>query len=100
MILARTSSGDVDDTVVPELGVAGVGGERGVLKAPVLCFCSFSNSSCSSLGRRGGAGPEPNGDCALRGDVVKVRRDSCRGRRARLRIVVDMVMRCGGFAEV
>lgn len=86
-----------------EVGVGGADSasiSRGVLKAPVLCFCSFSNSSCSSLGRRGGAGPEPNGDCALRGDVVKVRRDSCRGRRARLRIVVDMVMRCGGLAEV
>ena len=31
---------------------------RGVLNAPVDCFWSFSKSSCSSFGRRGGAGPD------------------------------------------
>lgn len=30
--------------------------DRGVLKAPVDCSCSLSKISCSSLGRRGGAG--------------------------------------------
>lgn len=35
---------------VAELGV------RGVLKAPVDCSWSFSKISCSSFGRRGGAG--------------------------------------------
>jgi len=31
-------------------------GVRGELKAPVDCCCSRSNISCSSFGRRGGAG--------------------------------------------
>lgn len=60
---------------------------RGVLKAPVLCRCSFSNISCSAFGRRGGAGPEPNGDCRARGEVLRARRESCLGRRARERIL-------------
>lgn len=64
----------------------------GVLKAPVLCFCSFSKISCSSLGRRGGEGPEPNGDCAVRADMAKERLDSCRGRRTRARIAVGIVI--------
>lgn len=64
----------------------------GVLKAPVLCFCSFSKISCSSLGRRGGEGPEPNGDCAVRADMPKERRDSCRGRRIKARIAVDIMV--------
>lgn len=34
---------------------------RGVLKAPVDSFWRRSNISCSSLGRRGGAGPLPKG---------------------------------------
>jgi hypothetical protein len=61
----------------------------GVLKAPVLFFCSFSNSSWSSFGRRGGAGPEPNGFCACRTvAVVNVRR----GRRRRVRSGVGIVV--------
>jgi hypothetical protein len=53
----------------------------GVEKAPVLCFCSFSKSSCSSLGRRGGAGPDLK-DVEWRAEMLKVRRESWRGRRA------------------
>jgi hypothetical protein len=40
-----------------DVNVGGLASERGVLNAPVLAFCSFSNSSWSPLGRRGGAGP-------------------------------------------
>jgi hypothetical protein len=69
----------------------GVSMSLGVLKAPVLCFCSFSKSSCSSLGRRGGAGPEPKGACAYRVEMLKVRRESWRGRRDMVRIDADMV---------
>lgn len=46
------------------VGFSGIG----VLKAPVLAFWSFSNSSCSSFGRRGGAGPGDQLVCA--GEVV------------------------------
>lgn len=91
---------------MPELGVAGVGGERGVLKAPVLCFCSASKSSCSSLGRRGGEGPLPKGGAELRceaevlrgaaavgalreaGVCCAMRRERWRGRRVRARCIV------------
>ena len=74
------------------LGVeVGVSMSFGVLKAPVLCFCSFSKISWSSLGRRGGAGPEPKGACACRVEMLKVRRESWRGRRATVRIVAAMV---------
>lgn len=46
----------------------------GVEKAPPIadCFCSCSNISCSSFGRRGGAGPGDHDEWALR-VVVKVR---------------------------
>ena len=70
----------------------------GVLKAPVLCFCSFSNISCSSLGRRGGEGPEPNGDCAVRAEMPNERLDSCLGRRIKVRIAVGIVV--GGEKNV
>ena len=69
----------------------GVSMSLGVLKAPVLCFCSFSKSSCSSLGRRGGAGPEPKGACACRAEMLNVRRESWRGRRATVRVEAAMV---------
>lgn len=75
-IRIRTSDGD------------GVGVSRGVLNAPVLCFWSFSKSSCSSRGRRGGAGPVLK-DVAWRVEVVK-RRERMWGRRwgRRLRDIV------------
>jgi hypothetical protein len=44
----------------------------GVLNAPVDCSCSFSKSSCSSLGRRGGDG-EGDHDVCLAALVVSVR---------------------------
>jgi hypothetical protein len=69
----------------------GVSMSLGVLKAPVLCFWSFSKSSCSSLGRRGGAGPEPKGACAYRVEVLNVRRESWRGRRVMVRIEAAIV---------
>jgi len=65
---------------------------RGVLKAPVLCRWSFSNISCSAFGRRGGAGPEPKGDCKARGEVLNARRESCLGRRARERMVEVIIL--------
>ena len=57
-----------------------VGASRGVEKAPVDCFCSFSKSSCSSLGRRGGAGPDLK-DEVRRVDVLNARRERRRGSR-------------------
>jgi hypothetical protein len=50
----------------------------GWLNAPVLCFCSFSKSSCSSFGSLGGAGPrskteEGRSGVVLKGRVVRVR---------------------------
>ena len=45
--------------------------ERGVEKAPVDWAWSFSKSSCSSLGRRGGEGP---GRKREEGEGVVVRR--------------------------
>jgi len=44
-----------------------------VLKAPVDCLVSLSKISCSSLGRRGGAGPDDHADRKA-GDVLMVRR--------------------------
>lgn len=38
------------------------GSSRGVLNAPVLCFCKRSKISCSSFGSRGGAGAFSNGE--------------------------------------
>jgi hypothetical protein len=79
------------------LGVeVGVSMSLGVLKAPVLWRCSFSKISWSSLGRRGGAGPDPKGACAWWVEVLKVRRESWRGRRAMVRIVAAMVGDCAG----
>lgn len=72
------------------------GSSRGVLNAPVLWRCRRSKSSCSSLGRRGGAGPFLKGDWEAWGrEVVRERRESGRGRRriAR-RIVVDGIVAC------
>jgi hypothetical protein len=46
----------------------------------VLCFCSFSNTSWSSLGRRGGAGPDLK-DVVRAVDVLNARRERRRGRR-------------------
>lgn len=45
----------------------------GVLNAPVDCCWSFSKISCSSLGRRGGAGPGDQEELDL-GVVEKGRR--------------------------
>lgn len=69
LILARRSESDGDTDVVEDVE-DGVGGwlDCGVLNAPVLCRCSFSKSSCSSLGRRGGEGPLPKGG---RGGVLR-----------------------------
>lgn len=56
----------------------------GVLKAPVDCFWSFSNISCSSLGREGGAGPRLNiGLSARRVGVVVYDRVAINGAKAR-----------------
>lgn len=60
--------------------VAVVSMSRGCEKAPVDAFCSFSKSSCSFLGRRGGAGPRLKEE-VWRVDVVKARRERRRGRR-------------------
>ena len=50
----------------------------GVLNAPVDDRCSSSYSSWSFLGRRGGAGPDPNGGVARRWVLdEKRRRESC-----------------------
>ena len=49
MICVREGEGE-------EVG-CGAGCGVGVLNAPVLWRCRCSNMSCSSLGRRGGAGP-------------------------------------------
>lgn len=84
------------------VGVEG-GASRGWLNAPVLCFCNFSNTSCSSLGRRGGAGPDLK-DVVRGVDVLKARRERRRGRRAR---DVDMVnlekmtsVACSKYGEI
>jgi hypothetical protein len=63
-------------------GLDGVESSRGVLNAPVLWRWRRSKISCSSLGRRGGAGPELKGDEAYWGVVVKVR---CAGTGSRCR---------------
>jgi hypothetical protein len=42
---------------------------RGVLNAPVEACCSFSNISCSSFGRRGGAGPGVQDERVVAEDV-------------------------------
>jgi hypothetical protein len=62
-----------------------------VLKAPVLAFWSFSKISCSSLGRRGGAGPVLK-DVDVRLEVLKARRERRRGRRA--------VRRCAAIVRI
>lgn len=54
---------------------------RGVLNAPVLCRCRRSNVSCSSLGRRGGAGPPSKADEA-RAVVVPKARCACPRRKS------------------
>jgi len=50
------------------------------------------------LGRRGGEGPEPNGDCAVRAEMPNERLDSCLGRRIKVRIAVGIVV--GGEKNV
>lgn len=87
-ILARMSAEEGET----EVGVAGVAadGPRGVLKAPVLCFCRRSKISCSSLGRRGGAGESENGADG-RGVVLRARnriarRERWRGARRSVRV--------------
>ena len=62
--------------------------ERGVLKAPVDCSCSFSKISCSSLGRRGGAGCGVQAAWIAR--VVENGRRKKPGRTARM----DLAMGC------
>jgi hypothetical protein len=63
------------------------GEDSGVLKAPVLCCCSFSKSSCSSFGRRGGAGPLPN-EVVWRVEMLKLRIESARRERRRGKPVI------------
>ena len=46
----------------------------GVLKAPVEERWSFSKSSCSSFGRRGGAGPEEKGGAVRRQELDERKR--------------------------
>lgn len=68
-------------TLGVEFGAGGSG--RGWLNAPVLAFCNFSKSACSSFGRRGGAGLRLKGEAAkARAEEVIVRRESWRGTRA------------------
>jgi hypothetical protein len=63
----------------------------GCEKAPVDCFCSFSKSSCSSLGRRGGAGP-PKREDEWAGEVLNVR---ARGARWRgMEVIVRSMVVC------
>lgn len=59
---------------------------RGVLNAPVDWRWSFSKSSCSSFGRRGGEGPGDQAEREVR-VVLKVRRErwSWEGRRLSMR---------------
>ena len=64
----------------------GVEEALGVLKAPVLAFCSCSNISCSSFGRRGGEGAVLKGEAApWRGVVLRARRERARAERRRER---------------
>lgn len=64
--------------------------ERGVLKAPVDCSWSFSKISCSSLGRRGGAGCGVQADCVAR-VVVNARRKKP-GRTARTVLAIGCIV--------
>ena len=64
----------------------------GVLNAPVEERCSCSYSSWSSLGRRGGAGPEANGEAARRWGPDEKRRRVSWDRKARGR--VDCISFC------
>jgi len=67
----------------------------GVLKAPVLCFCSFSKISCSSFGRRGGAGLVLK-EVARERHVLKARRERRRGKRLKFCAAILMNrMNCG-----
>ena len=69
----------------------------GVLNAPDDDCCSFSNSSCSSLGSLGGDGPGDHDDRTA-GMDVKVRRKKP-GRIVRMACVVE-IMTAEGFASV
>jgi hypothetical protein len=64
--------------------------ERGVLKAPVDCSCSFSKISCSSLGRRGGPGCGVQADGVAR--VVENVRRKKPGRTARTVLAMGCMM--------
>jgi hypothetical protein len=76
----------------------------GVLNAPVDCFWSFSNISCSFLGSLGGAGPDLKAVEACI-EVLNARRERRRGRRKWVRrwaammcvgMVYDMYGACVG----
>ena len=67
--------------------------ERGMLKAPVDCSCSFSKISCSSFGRRGGPGCGVQADCVAR--AVENGRRKKPGRTARTVLAIGcMVTLC------
>jgi hypothetical protein len=76
-----------------EVGAGAGDSDLGVLKAPVLCFCSFSKISCSSFGRRGGAGLVLN-EVARGRHVLKARRERRRGKRLRFCAAIVMIFVC------
>lgn len=87
---ARMSEGEKDgrevdgvEVVVDVVDMEVEESSLGVLNAPVLCRCNCSNISCSSLGRRGGAGPRSKTEVEGRGVVLKGRDVRVRGERWR-----------------
>lgn len=95
---ARTSAAENDVAVAADVDVDVEvdSSARGVLNAPVLCFWRRSKISCSSFGRRGGAGAFAKGEERRGGVVVRVRRERWRGRRRSERgecmVVRDLIL--------
>ena len=75
-------------------GSSGFGWE----KAPVDCFCSFSKSSWSSFGRRGGEGPPNMEEVEVEVLNAAARRESWRGRWVMVRSIVVVIV--GLFVEM